>query len=827
MLLRPIRLVLYLILPAAFANRAIAQEIRSLHDSRAIVVVDSLTRKPLSFASAVFHDTRKGVIADVDGKLLLKAPFPDQTLTISRIGYQSKKIRPSDLPDTVFLAPAAAALKEVVVKATDESDPRAEWIIRQAIIHKPVNNPDNLSSYTYTSYNKLIADFAVKGRPANSPPIKGPKNKSASDSADNFPLAINSSDSRPRHSFLIESVIDHAYKSPFLRQETVKAQKITGLKKGWLLGLATQLQYFSFYPDNFSLLGVQYFNPVSGKYHGDYVFHLVDSLRDEDGGLTWIISFRPRRNKFGIELLKGELHIHENDFGIVNVIASPLTSNGMFNIGFRQQYKQVKGRWFPAQLNTDIAMTPIQNNDSNSRSMGMIINARTYLQDISLDSLRSARRFGNYRYTIAPDADDQSPGYWDRHRAIKLDSLDQNTYHYTDSLVKNNPDLRKSTFKTEVIGDLLNGQIPIGKINLRISQVINYNRYEGLRLGAGFVTNSRFSKVWRFGAYAGYGFIDKSVKYGGLVEFLAGYDKEVTYGVRYSQDIELIGSNSFKTPLINFQNLLSKHADSVQKVEIYRKGWLGKIIQTRIFADYQNRIFTQGYHFLDPVKQSIQYNGLHLAEAGAYFSTDFKQGLLKLDNLAINSLDNQHKSFLELEIKGGKALNAGSSINYQKAEARYTQQWSLGRPGKISAILEGGKVWGHLPYGMLFSNLGTYDRLSVVIPATFQTMGWNEFVNDAYAALFFNYETGYLLQRHERYGLSLLFAQNTGIGTLASPQLQVGIPANAMNRLYTEAGFGIRLRTTNRNYGLMGFYRYGNYRLTKTADDFSVRVVVQ
>jgi Family of unknown function (DUF5686) len=816
-----------MLLPAVFANRAIAQETHTLPASRIVVVADSLTRKTLSFASAVFHDTRKGVIADVDGQLLLKAPFPDQALTISRIGYQSKRIKPSNLPDTVFLMPVAAALQEVVVKASDDSDPRADWIIRQAISHKPSNNPDNLASYTYTSYNKLIADFAAKGGTPG-PSAKGSKKMSARDSADSFPLAINSDDSRPRHSFLIESVIDHAYKSPFLRQETVKAQKITGLKKGWLLGLATQLQYFSFYPDNFSLLGVQYFNPVSGKYRGDYVFHLVDSLQDENGGLTWIISFRPRRNKFGIELLKGELHIHENDFGIVNVIASPLTSNGMFNISFRQQYRQVKNRWFPAQLNTDIVMTPIQGNDSSSRSMNMVINARTYLQDIVLDSLRSGKRFGNYQYTIAPDADDQSPGYWDRHRAIKLDSLDLNTYHYMDSLVKNNPDLRKATFKTDVIGDLLNGQIPIGKVNLRIGQVVNYNRYEGLRLGAGFVTNSRFSKDWRVGAYAGYGFGDKSVKYGGLFELLSGHDKEVTYGIRYLQDIELIGSNSFKSaPLINFQSLLSKHADSLQKVEIYRTGWLGKVIQTRFFVDYQNRIFTQGYHFLDPVKQSIQYNGLHLAEAGAYFSTDFKQGLLKLGNLAINSLDNLHKSFLELEIKGGKALDAGASISYQKVEARYTQRWSLGRPGKISATLEGGKVWGDLPYGMLFSNLGSYDRFSVVIPATFQTMGWNEFVNDAYAALFLNYETGYLIQRHERYGLSLLFTQNTGIGALASPQLQVGIPANAMNHLYTEAGFGIHLRTTRRNYALMGFYRYGNYQLNKSSDNFSVRVVVQ
>ena len=822
MILKPYRTGIYLILSALSATPAVAQQPAS-SETRVIIAADSLTHKPLSFASAVFRDTRKGIIADIDGRLLFRLPLPDQALTISHIGYNPKRTNASHLPDTIFLTPAAAALKEAVVKVTDETDPRAEWIIRQSIRHKPDNNPDNLSSYTYTSYNKLVADLAAnRGKNANRRP----------DSAGTTTFGIDTADKRPRHLFLIESVIDNAFKKPLLHQTTVKAQKITGLQKGWLLGLATQLQYFSFYPDEFSLLGVQYYNPVSAKYHGDYVFHLTDSLRNDDGSLTWIISFRARRNKFGIELLKGELHIHENDFGIVNVIAAPLTSNGMFNISFRQQYRRVEDHWFPAQLNTDIAMTPGQNPgqspDSANKSATLLITARTYLQDISLDSLRTAKHFGNYRYGVAPDADDRTADFWDKHRTIKLDSLDLNTYHYLDSLVKNNPDIKKATFRTAVIGDLINGEIPIGKINLRIGQVINYNRYEGLRLGAGFVTNSRFSPDWRFGGYAAYGFGDKSVKYGGLIEVLAGYDKDVAYGVSYSQDVDLIGSNSFKgPPLLNFQRLLAKHADSLQKVELYRTGRLARIIQTRIFVNYQDRTFTEGYHFLDPDKQTIRYNGLHLLEAGAYGSTDFKQGFLKLDNLIINSLDNRPVNFLELEAKTGKALDAGSSISYQKVEARFTRRWSLGRPGQVLTVLEGGKVWGNLPYGMLFSNLGTYDEFSVVIPATFQTMRWNEFVNDQYAALFVQYETGYILQRHEKYGVTLTFSQNSGIGSLASPQLQIGIPAGAINRLYTEAGFGIRLRTTNRNYGIMAYYRYGNYQLNNTGDNFTFRVMVQ
>jgi hypothetical protein len=124
-----------------------AQAPASDQHHRTIVVADSGSRKPLSFASAVFRDTRKGVIADVDGNLTLKAPFPNQLVTISHVGYQSKRFRPSELPDTVLLASAPEALMEAVVKAKDESDPRAEWIIRQTISHKPVNDPDNLAIF--------------------------------------------------------------------------------------------------------------------------------------------------------------------------------------------------------------------------------------------------------------------------------------------------------------------------------------------------------------------------------------------------------------------------------------------------------------------------------------------------------------------------------------------------------------------------------------------------------------------------------------------------------------------------------------------------------
>jgi hypothetical protein len=805
-----------------------------------IVIADSLTRKPLSFVSIQFPDTHKGMIADVDGSLTIHSTDASRSIQITRIGYAPRKLKLSQLKDTVLLSPRTATLEEFVVTDKDESDPRADWIIRQAIAHKPTNDPDGLHSYTYNSYNKMTVDTlnrrAAGSRSDSSHPTKAP----AQGSAPSAPSAQGTTASTPPtqastvptppaqgHVFMIESVIEHAYRRPALRNETVKAQRISGFQKGWLLGLATQLQNFSFYPDEFALLGVKYLNPLSRKYAGNYVFHLSDSVRDENGELTWIISFRPHRRRFGIDLLKGELHIHESDFAIANVIAAPATNNGQMNIAFRQHYDRVKGVWFPAQLNTDISFLPSSSNKDNEGG-ALLVNARSYLRDISTDSALSRKHFGNYRYSIDPAADDRSNAYWEQHRTIPLDSSEKHVFHFLDSLVHADPGIRKATMKLAILGDLASGQIPMGKINLKIGQVINYNRYEGLRLGAGFLTNTRFDPDWTFGIYAGYGFIDKSVKYGGLIEYKAGPQKEVTYGASYKRDIALAGANAFETSgLFNFQNLLAKKADSLQMVEVYRKGWLGKKIQTRLSVDYQRRDFTQGFTFEDPKNPALIYRNLQLIEAGLLLTTSFRQGFLKADNFSIPTITGDKGHYLEWQTIVGKALNSGASVDYQKTEARYTQHFSLGRPGQVTAILQGGKIWGHLPYTMLFSNLGSYDNFSVGVPATFQTMRWYEFVNDAYAALFLNYETGYLIQKHKKYGLSALFSQNTGIGSLSSPQLQLGVTAKSMNKGYTEAGFGLRFRTPRHNYSVMSYYRYGGEHIPNFGDNLSWRLILQ
>ncbi|UPT67973.1 MAG: hypothetical protein M0D57_04740 [Sphingobacteriales bacterium JAD_PAG50586_3] len=67
---------------------------------------------------------------------------------------------------------------------------------------------------------------------------------------------------------------------------------------------------------------------------------------------------------------------------------------------------------------------------------------------------------------------------------------------------------------------LSNGRIPIKSIDLDMDKIIRLNQYEGIRIGMGFHTNSRFSRVVTTGGYVAYGFKDKGFKWGPMYRYV-------------------------------------------------------------------------------------------------------------------------------------------------------------------------------------------------------------------------------------------------------------------------------------------------------------------
>jgi len=81
-------------------------------EAQKIIVVDSITKAPLSFVAVEYDNT--GFYTSIDGEFDLKMVISD-SLKIRLLGYKTKKYKTSTLKDTIFLQPNSYQLDEVIL----------------------------------------------------------------------------------------------------------------------------------------------------------------------------------------------------------------------------------------------------------------------------------------------------------------------------------------------------------------------------------------------------------------------------------------------------------------------------------------------------------------------------------------------------------------------------------------------------------------------------------------------------------------------------------------------------------------------------------------
>ena len=118
-------------------------------------LIDEDNGKVIPFANILFNDTAyKGTTTDIDGVFFVNVDI--KQITISYVGYETKILEVAIIKSqTITLKQAVSELDEVVI---DRETP-AHRIIRLAIANKEFNNPENLNSFTYTSYDKVYVDI--------------------------------------------------------------------------------------------------------------------------------------------------------------------------------------------------------------------------------------------------------------------------------------------------------------------------------------------------------------------------------------------------------------------------------------------------------------------------------------------------------------------------------------------------------------------------------------------------------------------------------------------------------------------------------------------
>ncbi|MEL1243449.1 DUF5686 family protein [Flavobacterium sp. DGU11] len=760
-------------------------------------VTDATTHEPLAFASIIFNnDSTLGISTDIDGKFSWTGTTPVNSLTCSYVGYTSQTIalgnKTQDL--VIELAFAENELKELVITPTE--DP-AYGIMRKVIANKEKNDPENIASFRYKTYNKVIYDI---------------RSEAAKDSLKMRKVF------KDGHLMMMESVTERKYLKPEMSEEVVLATKVSGFKNPSFASLATDLQPFSFYKDNIPFLNSNYLNPISKGSLSKYRFTLRDTLyREQD--TVYIISYKPLPHK-NFDGLTGLLYINTNKYAVQNVTASPY-DKGKIDIQIKQQYVFTKeGYWFPEQLDFTLEFT-----DYPTPKTGMYAQGKSYIDNVEIGLPLTKRDFRLESVWIEDNAAKKDSVYWEDARREKLNTAETTTYTVLDSLGQ------KGNFDGMLLfmEKFARGRIPIKFIDIDVPKTLVYNKYEGARWGLGLYTNEKLFEKLTLGGFFGYGSRDYKWKYGGEVIYEFSKKHQFTVGAKYQDNLVETGNHGFDyTPMFyNVRSIIAYQMDRIEENSLnigfrtfrYAKWNIG----------FRNETVTPQYDYVFINNDGTSFSRYKNTELSVNLRFAFRERFVQ--SFKQNVSQSTKYPILYLSYSRGLKDAFGGELNYNKIEGAVEQSFFTKNIGKSSYRLEAGYIDRTLPYGLLFTGEGSYDKdYPVIMKNTFQTMMPYEFLSDKYANLFTSHNFGGLLFKAGWFQPQISIHNNFSWGDLTKGGTHNFITYKTKNKLFTETGLQLDnlFKMNYLNIGYLGFgaglyYRYGGYSLPDSNDNFAFK----
>lgn len=769
-------------------------------------VSDAGNLKPLAFVNIVEEGRNNGTITDIDGKFTLRVSTMPATLLFSYVGYERKSIRVETVSGEVrVLLSSGKELREVVILPGENP---ADRIIRRLIARRDSLNPKKLSSFSYTTYNKLVFTSMQDTS-------KGEVHTGIFGTVDSTEIKARDFFNR-QHLFLNESVTERKFRAPDLSYEKVIASRTSGIQEPIISSLTTQLQSLSFYEEYFDILNFKYLNPLSRSGPDFYYFQIEDTTFSGTDTVV-VISFRPKRGK-KFEALEGVLNVNLNHYALESATAGPYKKD-QITLRILHKYQKVDSlHWFPVQLNTDIIL-----NNFSIGKLKLVAEGRSYITDIQVNPEIRRREFG----AVEVDVDDKAVTGGDdilqQYRNDELSKKDSVTYHVVDSLGKKlNIERKISNLEA-----LMEGKLRIKFIDIELARIFTYNNYEGVRLGLGLGTNERLLKWFQFGGYFAYGFNDKALKYGAWGEFRV--HRRTDTRVRFDYRRDLVESGSTDYPLeapLNMDNIYRSFVlgtfDSLQIFEGSIRFRPVQNLHIRFAMNHQVVDPVLPYRFFpdtaaNPVYRFTEVNltlrwGIkekYIALGSRYISTGNKYPVLWLN--VVQSLP-----------------GIGGEFSYTKLMAKVEQTIDWKRFGKTRMIFSGGYIFGDVPYTKLFNERGSYASFSFVSRSAFETMRPNEFASDAFVSFFFSQGTGTLFKVKRWMQPELLFVHNVGFGWLSDAPRHQGVPFKTMEKGFFEAGLVLDKFITINTLGMGAgvFYRYGAYSSKDAGTNFHVKMAL-
>ena len=775
-------------------------------------VRDSATNEPLAFVNILINNSKNGGMTDIDGYFSLKHPNPVQKLSFSYVGYLPLEVEVNSSQSvSIKLVKQTIALSEVNIIAGENP---AHRIISNVIANRQLNDPKNMKSYSYTSYDKMIFTVLIDSAHVDTTKV-----------ADSSVRLLKELMTR-QHLFMMESVSEHKFLYPSRHHDKVTATKVSGLKDPLFIFLLSQSQPTSFYDEVITLAGKNYINPIGPGFDKHYFFWLRDTIYSMiPGDTTYVISYKPLKGK-NFDALTGLLYISNRGWAISNVIAAPYRTDESFTMRIQQMYEFLENKqWFPVQLNTDIAFNSVSVNGGKPLGIG-----KSYRKNIRLEPDIVKRELDNIAVEVVSDAANRDDLFWNKYRTDTLNLLEKNTYRVIDSLGK----AHHLDRMTKVMTSLTSGRIPISVIDVDLAKLFRYNMYEKSYLGLGLYTNNRLSRFFSLGGYAGYGFGDELLKYGGSLQLNLMKYKVLQLKLKYSNDLEESAGTRFfdadEKPFtsLNWRSFYISRMDRVESAEASVQFRLLQYVTASAGIRQAHKEAAFNYGWVEQVGDVSVITNEH---SFGYFIAGFR--FAYKEKFVRNNSDQYSMGtdfpILWLQYTGCKSGFLNGNYTYNRLDARVMYSMYNKLLGKTSFMLTGGIVDHEVPYSELFNGNGSGGaNFSIYAPGSFTTMHPSEFLDDHYAAMYITHSFGKLLMRTKYFEPEISVALNMGTGSLKNPQNHRYAGFSTMEKGYYETGIIINnlLKSSFSGIGICSFYRFGPYSKPEEVSNLMLRLTL-
>jgi hypothetical protein len=780
------------------------------------IVIDESSNQPLPFAT-VKTSNSSYALTSVKGEFVIRCNTYPVNLTISYLGYQTKTILITSKDLEKIEIKLTSKEENLDTVRLDFPENMATRIIVEAIRRKNKNNPKKaLRSFSYKSYNKLKITE---------------DNQAQLNTLDTTSVDMEHLFNKA-HSFLSEKVSLHQFKKNAGEKETVLATRMSGFKEPIYNVLGIKIQSNSLYNEDYTIFNNKYIGPLSNRAFRNYYYKVLDTVQGKKP--AFVILFQPRKSK-NYASLEGVLYIDTKTLAIQKAI---IELRGELNVMATHnfEYFSEKGSWFPSKqeitirpgngrqkvslFGGQISVGRLRNDKKDFSGNNDFLVSTTDLFDIKLDTTQDIKQ-RQVTIKIDPEANNRSDSYWNQYRTSAITKKDLNSFQIIDSIVK----AQNIKRRIDVIQSFNIGYYPVNFFNFDLTYPVKYNNYEGLRLGIGGLTNSRFSNRFRLEGYFVYGFKDSKYKYGVGGGMLLNKNSNSWFNINYIDDIKEVGSFLYLTD----RRVYSLFEPRLVNIDFYYKHrtWSASLQQQifpKLISETQFSVSninqTEGYQYLN---KGNLFSSYKTAEATIALRWSPFSKFLKTPNQYKEIYDGYPKITAQYT-QGFKGI-FDSNFSYSKIGVKAEYIVNRINQSKTSILFEADIAYGNIPLTHLYHaypNAPTketvFQRFSVAGRRTFETMYFGEFFNDRLATLQVKHRIK-PVKVTSWFKPELVFITRYAIGDVSNLENHQGVKFSSLQHGYQESG--LEINKLFAGFGLSFTYRYGAYHLPRFEDNIS------